>query len=794
VFAARGIGGAERSMLRLMANAHPATLDCRVIVPAPENLPLRRAAAEVGVPYHALHPLNLVGLYRRLRRDRPDVVYVFGRFRTILWALVARLAGLRCIVAAERSAANRKSDRLARRLDRFLVTAYVANSEFAARNLRGILGASGPPVSVVPNGVETSAQAGRLDRGSDPPSLLCVGNITPNKGQGVLLEAVRLLRDRYPGIRAILVGHDFTRGRFFAEARARGLDDTYEALGFAEDVGSHLARATIAVLPTLMREGMPTSLLEAMRAGVPVVASRVGGVREIVEDGWTGLLVTPGDARGLAYAVDRLLSDDVVRSRLARNARRRVLERFGLAAMVEGHREAFRNALARTARAPFPREAARGVGPAAAPPVRVAHVTTAAVSLRYLLLNQLDSIRARGYGVTGVSSPGEDTKALEARGIAHHAVPMTRRLTPFRDVLSLLALTRLMRRERFTIVHTHNPKPGLLAQVAARLAGVPVVVNTLHGFYFHDGMSAWARRFYVAVEKLAALCSDVVLSQNEEDVATAVREGIVTPHRIRLLGNGIDLRRFDPGRLPWDTRAVVRASLGIGADALVVGFVGRLVAEKGVPELFEAARLVRERVPNVVFLLVGGADEEKAGSLQPDAARAAGVADVCVFAGVRHDMPELYRSMDVFAMPSHREGFPRAPMEAAAMGLPCVLTDVRGCRQVVTHGRNGFLTKVGDAPALAGALVRLLTTPALARELGAEGRRRALRDFDEQRVFALVLAEYERLLGEKGVALPVSAAPLSAAAGEPTQVDEDVAALAEAGAELAVGTGGRRLR
>ncbi len=279
VFASRGIGGAERSMLRLMAAAHPSTLDCRVIVPAPENVLLRRAAAEVGVPYHALHPLNLVGLYRRLRRDRPDVVYVFGRFRTLPWALVARLAGVRCIVAAERSAANRKSDRLARRLDRFLVTAYVANSEFAARNLRAILGASGPPVCVVPNGVETSGQAGRLDRGSDPPSLLCVGNITPNKGQGVLLEAVRLLRDRYPGIRATLVGHDFTRGRFFAEARARGLHDTYEALGFAEDVGSHLARATIAVLPTLMREGMPTSLLEAMRAGVPVVASRVGGVR-----------------------------------------------------------------------------------------------------------------------------------------------------------------------------------------------------------------------------------------------------------------------------------------------------------------------------------------------------------------------------------------------------------------------------------------------------------------------------------------------------------------------------------
>jgi glycosyltransferase involved in cell wall biosynthesis len=318
-----------------------------------------------------------------------------------------------------------------------------------------------------------------------------------------------------------------------------------------------------------------------------------------------------------------------------------------------------------------------------------------------------------------------------------------------------------------------------------------VVVNTLHGFYFHDGMSAWARRFYVAVEKVAALCSDVVLSQNEEDAETAVREGIVTPDRIRLLGNGIDLRRFDPLRVPRDTRRLVRASLCIPDDAPVVGFVGRLVVEKGVRELLEAARAVRARVPKAVFLFVGGSDEEKAGSLHPDAAREAGVAEACVFAGVRHDMPELYRAMDVFALPSYREGFPRAPMEAAAMGLPCVLTDVRGCRQVVTHGRNGFLVPVGDALALAEALLTLLIDPALGRRLGEEGRRRARREFDEQRVFATVLAEYERLLRERGLA-PAVAAPHGQAGKAEGAETGDIHADADARAGLAAAAGGRR--
>lgn len=749
VFASRGIGGAERSMLRLMARAHPAPFACRVIVPAPPNAAFEEAVSSLGVPYHPLSPWNLLGLYRLLREHPPDVLYLFGRFRTVAWALAARLAGVRCVVAAERSAANRRSDRVARLLDRSLVTAYVANSEFAATALREIVGPGGPPIHVVPNGVEGATMPPRALASAAAPTLLCVGNITANKGQGVLLEAVRLLRDRYPGISATLVGRDFTKGRFFREVEARHLGGLYTAVGFADDVGPYLERATVAVLPTLQREGMPTSLLEAMRAGVPVVASDVGGVGEIVENGVTGLLVAPGDARGLAYAIDRLLADVPARARLAQNARRFVMERHHLAVMVEGHRAAFASALARARREPDPLETVE--------PASVAHVTTAAISLRYLLLGQLEALVDHGYAVTGVSSPGEDSAELTVRGIQHQPVAMTRRITPLADLRSLFALYRLMRRMRFTIVHAHNPKPGLLAQVAARLAGVPVVVNTLHGFYFHDGMGPWARRFYTTLEKLAARCSDLILSQNEEDVDTALRKGIASADKLRLLGNGIDLRRFDPGSFSPEAGRRVRAALGIPEDAPVVGFVGRLVTEKGLRDLLEAARLVRERLPSVRFLIVGGADPEKPGAITAEVARALGVLPACVFAGVRQDMPEVYRAMDVFALPSHREGFPRAPMEASAMKVPCVVTDIRGCRQAVTHGRNGLLVPVGDSRALAVALLEVLRDPVLSRRLGEEGRRRALVDFDERRVFATVLREYERLLHAKGLAAPPAA-------------------------------------
>jgi glycosyltransferase involved in cell wall biosynthesis len=332
---------------------------------------------------------------------------------------------------------------------------------------------------------------------------------------------------------------------------------------------------------------------------------------------------------------------------------------------------------------------------------------------------------------------------------------MTRRITPLADSLSLLRLYRLMRSRRFTIVHTHNPKPGLLAQLAARMARVPIVVNTLHGFYFHERTPAPSRRFYIALERIAARCSDLILSQNPEDVTTAIREGIAPAGRMRVLGNGIDVARFDPARVSASRRREVRAALGIPEDAPVVGFVGRLVAEKGVGELLAAARQVLQDAPAARFLLVGETDRDKPDGVAAEVVRQSGLHEACVFAGQRQDMPEMYAAMDVFVLPSRREGFPRAPMEASAMRVPCVVTDVRGCRQAVRHGRNGFLVPLGDVRALAQAVSRILGNPALAARLGEEGRRRAVAEFDERAVFATVLAEYGRLLEEKGLSVRI---------------------------------------
>lgn len=386
--------------------------------------------------------------------------------------------------------------------------------------------------------------------------------------------------------------------------------------------------------------------------------------------------------------------------------------------------------------------------------VKIAHITTIDVSLRSLLLNQLLSIQQAGYQVVSISSPGAHVSVIEAAGIRHIPVPMTRNLTPLADLLSLFRLYRVMHQERFDIVHTHNPKPGLLGQLAARMAGVPIVVNTLHGFYFHDYMHPLWRRFYISMEKIAAHCSDLILSQNQEDIQTALKEGICHPEKIEYLGNGIDLTRFDPDRISHAAVQRKRAEVGLPKEAQVVGFVGRLTARrKGFLDFLAAGRQVVQRLPNIRFLIVGDADYGKPDAAQPAAAKNYGIEDHCLFLGRRpnEELPALYTLMDVLVLPSLFEGLPRAVMEASAMRVPAVATDVKGNREAIEHGRNGLLVPLGDVQSLSNAIVELLTDREKARCMGEEGHRMALERFDEQLVFEKVKSEYTRLLVEKGL-------------------------------------------
>jgi glycosyltransferase involved in cell wall biosynthesis len=381
--------------------------------------------------------------------------------------------------------------------------------------------------------------------------------------------------------------------------------------------------------------------------------------------------------------------------------------------------------------------------------VTVAHLTTVDMSLRYLLLAQLRSVRDLGGRAIGISAPGPWVAELEAEGIRH--IPLrssTRAADLGSDLRAIRELYGILRRERVDVLHTHNPKPGVYGRVVGRAVRVPVVVNTVHGLYATPE-DALAKRIAVyGLEGFAARWSDAELLQNPEDLE--LMERLHLTRRAQLLGNGVDLARFDPGRFTSTARNAIRRELGISADVVVVGCVGRLVAEKGYPELFEAmAMLPSDRVTLVV---VGGEDTHKDDALTPQQLdRACG--DGVRLLGARDDVDQLYAAMDVFALASHREGFPRAAMEAAAMGLPIVATDIRGCRQVVDDGVTGLLVPSRDAVALAGALRTLTEDAELRARMGKAARRRAEEHFDERRVVEIVLDTYRDVARRKGITL-----------------------------------------
>jgi glycosyltransferase involved in cell wall biosynthesis/ribosomal protein S18 acetylase RimI-like enzyme len=400
-------------------------------------------------------------------------------------------------------------------------------------------------------------------------------------------------------------------------------------------------------------------------------------------------------------------------------------------------------------------------------PLRVAHLTTTDLTLRYLLLGQLRRLSAEGYEVTGISAPGPNAAALQAEGIRH--LPWrnaTRSWNPVADVRALAELVALLRRERFDLVHTHNPKPGVLGRVAARLAGTPLVVNTVHGLYATPEDRLRKRAAVLGLEWLAGRCSDLELYQSEEDLAWAGRLRLARKGRSHLLGNGTDTGFFDPAQVPPERAAALRRELGLPADAVVVGAVGRLVAEKGYRELFAAARAVRRADPRVRFLAVGTPDLDKADAIS-EAELAAAAGDVLV-TGWRDDVRDLLAVMDVFVLASWREGMPRSAIEAAAMGKALVLTDIRGCREVARHDREALLVPPRDPGALAAAISRLAADPALRERLAAAARRRALERFSEQDVAERVVAHYRRLAGapagDAGLVVIRPAGPADAAA------------------------------
>jgi len=372
---------------------------------------------------------------------------------------------------------------------------------------------------------------------------------------------------------------------------------------------------------------------------------------------------------------------------------------------------------------------------------RVLHVFTSAKFVPFVL-PLLTGLKANGYEVLAASSDGIDLRHLEALGIEVHRLFMTRRVTPLRDLKSVWELTRLLATLKPDVVHAHNPKAGLLTMLAASFVGISPRIYHVHGSPFLTAEGRRLRLFWLT-ESVSHFLSSAPIAVSRSLIDALAEAGVWNATSAEVLGRGsaagIDTSRYQSsaGR---ERGSQLRRFHGLDERSLVLGFAGRYIREKGLSELHAAWIQILKRFPSAHLLLAGAPDGDEA-ALVEELRQASNVIDL----GFLEDMAPFFEAIDVFALPSYREGLSTVLLEALAFEVPVVASRTVGTVDVVVPGENGFLVPPKDAPALSRAVLELFGDAALRAELGRNGRELVVRSFGRAQMLKALVAFYTEL-------------------------------------------------
>lgn len=388
---------------------------------------------------------------------------------------------------------------------------------------------------------------------------------------------------------------------------------------------------------------------------------------------------------------------------------------------------------------------------------RLVYVVTAAVTANVLLRGQLAFMREAGFDVTVICTPGPQLDAVAAREhVGVVGVAMEREIAPAADALSFVRLVRVLRELKPDIINASTAKAGLLGGLAAVAARVPIRIYLARGSRA-ETTRGLKRTVLGATERTTIACAQHVICVSESLREHLVATGVAPAAKTRVLGsgasNGIDADRFSRTEERIQQAAEIRARHGIPSGAPVLGFIGRPVADKGIGELLDAFAAIRAELPETHLMFIGAGF---AGD-----AMASGIADRLrepniVSVGQVDEPAPYYVAMDVLAFPSHREGMPNSPLEAAACEVPTVGSRATGVVDAIIDDVTGALVDMGDAAGLATALLRYLRDPQLRAQHGKAARQRVISTFRRELVWERWRDEYIQLLADTGLSLPVA--------------------------------------
>lgn len=382
--------------------------------------------------------------------------------------------------------------------------------------------------------------------------------------------------------------------------------------------------------------------------------------------------------------------------------------------------------------------------------VKVCCVVSVDITLKFMLFNQLKFLQSQGYDVHAVCSPGKWIKDIEKQGIKVKKIRFKRKsFSPRADLRAFFQLFFYFRKEKFDIVHTHTPKPEIYGQLAAKLAGVPIIVDTLHGFELSSDVSSLVKKFFLFLQKFAARYSDIIFCVSKAVIESAKEEKICRPEILKYLGRDIDTERFNPQRFSKDFILNKKKQLGIDPNRKVIGIVARLVEEKGYLELFRSFHYLLNKFSNVLLLVVGPKEPEKKDAIDIEIIKKYGIEKKVIFLGERSDVDEIYPLMDIFVLPTHREGVGASILEASSMERLVISCNVGGCPEAVDNNKTGILIPAKNSKILTETILYSLKNPAIAREMGQAGRQKILREFKQELIFDILKTEYQRLIDKK---------------------------------------------
>lgn len=376
---------------------------------------------------------------------------------------------------------------------------------------------------------------------------------------------------------------------------------------------------------------------------------------------------------------------------------------------------------------------------------KLIRITTIPLSLEKLLENQLRYMNDF-YEVIAVAAEGDRLRIFgEQQGVRTFEVEMTRQITPFRDLKALWQLFWFLKKEKPFIVHSHTPKAGTIGMLAAKLAGVPHRLHTVAGLPLLEA-SGNKRKLLSFVEKITYACATRVYPNSNGLKAIIVNENFCSPKKLKVIGNGssngINSDFFCPQVVSEEQVTLLKEQLGIHKDDFVFVFVGRIVADKGINELVEA--FVKLSAENQKYkLLLVGPSEKELDPLLAETENAITTNTAIISVGYQNDVRPYFAVSNCLVFPSYREGFPNVVMQAGAMGLPSVVSNINGCNEIIISDENGIIIEPKSSEAIYFAMKKLIDDAEYYHKLKNNARKMIVSRFKQQQIWEAILAEYK---------------------------------------------------